>query len=434
MPPDQINKEERERARAALAGARAPRPVKKVAVGDEVKLDLPPAEVAKRRETARASMEGYERRERRKMMEQRAAAEMETQKKLAADLAARRQAAEEAARAKARGEAERLAAEAAAKKRRLEQVARSEKMIEDIKHDPSITIKGVRTFKDDLAESLRRGGNISELTHGETIDEYGRSKIASPFDKQKLLVTLGIVGLVLAGGGVIIGAWYAVNRTAAPVTETTVKVVSLVPAETNKELYLTNKLPLELRQSIYQERLQAATTFNTPRAGGGPILNLYPTEALNVDANTGTALSKTQVDLTRFLAALDLALPVDFRVALGDKFMLGIYQAPTPAIFYLFNVLSYERAGSSLAKNDSALADSLFSPLLNNLDFSRALRDNGFKDEVINNIAVRTVRNNDNQVIMLYAFLDQHTLLMTENVEAFEKILGLFQTPLPSTQ
>lgn len=100
MPVDPINNDARERARAALGGARPARPVKAPAVGGEVKLDLPPAEVSKRRETARASMEGYERRERRKMQEAKAAAELAQQKKLAADLEARRQAAAEAVKAK----------------------------------------------------------------------------------------------------------------------------------------------------------------------------------------------------------------------------------------------------------------------------------------------------------------------------------------------
>ncbi len=433
MPVDPINNDARERARAALGGARPARPVKAPAVGGEVKLDLPPAEVSKRRETARASMEGYERRERRKMQEAKAAAELAQQKKLAADLEARRQAAAEAVKAKERAEAEAAAAEAAAKKRRLEQVARSEKMIAEIKRDPTIAIKNVRTFKDDLAESLRRGGNISELTQGESIDQFGESKMPNEAKRRKTMVIASIIGLIVLGLVVAGGTWYWVNRAPVTIETPAIKVSSILPAEKNQELYLTGKLPLELRQSIYQLRLQAVAPTSTA-AGGGPIINLYPTEALSVDQTTGGAITKTQVDLTRYLAALDLALPVDFRVALGDKFMLGVYQAPEPAIFYLFNVLSYERAGSSLAKNDSSLADTLFSPLLNDPNFSRTLRDNGFKNEVINNVEVRTVRDSNNKIIMIYAFLDQHTLLMTESVDAFQKILGLFQTPLPTTQ
>jgi len=330
-------------------------------------------------------------------------------------------------------EAEAAAAEAAAKKRRLEQVARSEKMIAEIKRDPTIAIKNVRTFKDDLAESLRRGGNISELTQGESIDQFGESKMPNEAKRRKTMVIASIIGLIVLGLVVAGGTWYWVNRAPVTIETPAIKVSSILPAEKNQELYLTGKLPLELRQSIYQLRLQAVAPTSTA-AGGGPIINLYPTEALSVDQTTGGAITKTQVDLTRYLAALDLALPVDFRVALGDKFMLGVYQAPEPAIFYLFNVLSYERAGSSLAKNDSSLADTLFSPLLNDPNFSRTLRDNGFKNEVINNVEVRTVRDSNNKIIMIYAFLDQHTLLMTESVDAFQKILGLFQTPLPTTQ
>ncbi|MDO8183591.1 MAG: hypothetical protein Q7T49_01215, partial [bacterium] len=263
---------------------------------------------------------------------------------------------------------------------------------------------------------------------------FGRIKLTSPLKRQKITVVLIIIGLLVVGGGVVAGTWYFVNRAPTVTPEYQLKINSLIPAENNQELFLTNKLPLGLRQEIYHERLQAASDFVTPRAGGGPLLNLYPTETLAVDSKTGAPTSKVIVDLNRFLAALDLALPIEFRVALGDKFMLGIYQAPTPAIFYLFNVLSYERAGSNLTKDASGLADTLFSPLLNDAEFSRQLRDHGFKDEVIDNVEVRTVRNEEDQIIMLYAFLDQNTLLFTETVEAFEKILGLYRTPLPTSR
>ncbi len=432
-PANKNDNEARERAREALSGGRAPRHRESHQIGAEVTppLNLPPAEMVKRRESARASMEGYEWRERHKALEQRRIDELALQKKLTADLAAKRQIAEETMRAKERAEAEAVATAAIAKKRRLEQVTRSEQMIEKIKHDPTITIKGVRTFKEDLAESLRHGGNIAEITQGETIDQYGKSRLGSPLKRQKMTVSLGIIGLILAGGGIVVGTWYIVNRAPTIPAEIKIQVNSLIPAESNQELFLTGQLSLHLRQEIYQKRFKAATDFAVARAGGGPILNLYPTEALSIDKKTNKPTNKIQVDLTRFLAALDLALPIDFRVALGDQFMVGIYQSPTPAIFYLFKVLSYERAGSSLAKSDSTLADTLFSPLLNDLDFSRSLRDNGFKNEVINNTEVKVARNTEGEVIMLYAFLDQQTLLLTEKVEAFEKILGLYQTPLP---
>ncbi|MDO8183906.1 MAG: hypothetical protein Q7T49_02890, partial [bacterium] len=106
MPPDQNNNEARERARQALSGGRVSPPNLKPKIGAEVTLNLPPAEVAKQRDNARASMEGYERRERRKALERQQTAERAIQQKLATDLAAKRRAAEEAARAKERAAAE----------------------------------------------------------------------------------------------------------------------------------------------------------------------------------------------------------------------------------------------------------------------------------------------------------------------------------------
>lgn len=431
MPPDDKNNDRRERARQALGGGRARKTREPgLEVIPPVKLNLPPEELAKKRIQAQAAMEGYERRERRKTKEAAEAARLAAQKRLATDLEAKRLAAEEATHAKEQAERERLSAEAAAKKKRLEQISQAERVIQNIKQSPTVSLKAIHTFQTDAADGARDGRTMKQMTAeiNQSLSSYRGQKI----DKQKIKIVASLAA-VMALIVLVFGSsyWWLYLR---PVNLETpaIKIASLLPAENYKELFLTGRIPLELRTQIYDERAAAFRDFKLTPAGGGPLLNLYPTEALAVNKETGAPENKIQVGLSRYLAALDLALPADFRLALEDNFMVGIYQAARPSLFYVFKIGSYERASTGLAAEESILLNTLFSPLLNDLVFTRNLRDLPLQSEIIDNIETRLIKDEAGQVVVLYAFLDDKTLVMTENVEAFQKILGLYRTPLPA--
>lgn len=438
MPPEPTKEDRLKRAREALAGPgrliRDIRP-KKISPASDITppLNLPPEELKRRREVARAGLEGYERRKRREVKEAAIRAAQLAQEKLAADIAAKRRAAQEAEAAKAKMAADQAAAQAAADKRRREQIKQSEKMIEKLKSDPNLTLKAIRTYKEDLAAGVRATDTAQSLAaHSrELLSQYADQHPPTP---TKRYLIIGITILIIGTLGISLATWFYLNRPLAT-QETPAPVVdAMLATESQKELYLTGKSPLTLRDEIYQARLQSVSSFTVPRAGGGPLLNLFPTAALKLDSRTGKAESKTQVGLSRYLAALDLALPLTFRLALNDDFMVGIYQAPRPALFYLFKVNSYEQAGRALASEGSQIADILFSPLVDDPNFSRTIRDQDFRPLVIDNVDTVVLKNEGGETIMLYAFLDKETLLFTESEEAFKKLLGLYRTPLPVTR
>jgi len=57
-------------------------------------------------------------------------------------------------------------------------------------------------------------------------------------------------------------------------------------------------------------------------------------------------------------------------------------------------------------------------------------KPSGWNDEVVQNIDIRTLRNEDGDLIMLYSFLgSRNTLVLTEDIETFIEIKTRFQTP-----
>lgn len=430
MPPEDKRAEQLKRAREALGGGRVIRDIRPPQAEKITPPNLSPEELEKRRALARTSLEGYDRRKRREEKEHQVAAKIEAQKKLMLDMEAKRRATAEAALAKKRAEEESLKAAEEAKKRRLAQVAHSEEMIDKLKKDPTISLKAVRTYQTDLASGLRNSSTINEIAK-ESRSIMENLRVMDPERQKKKKLILAIVALLVVAGGVSGLTWYLSFRGPAQVELPTTPVTALIPAETNSEVYLTDQNSYTLRELIRQKRERARSTFAIARAGGGPIENIYFTEALARDPKTGQPTSKTVVGLTRYLSSFNLALPFDFKLAVTDNFMLGLYQAPKPALFYVFKISSYEQAGRALKDNGSQIADSLFSPLIEQAEWSRSLRDLTFKSEIIDNTNVEVLRTAEGEAIMLYSFLDEKTLVLAESVEAFQKLLGLYQLPLP---
>lgn len=419
MATDDQSKQDK--AREALAGP-AWSGVKKVTATE--------ADLEKKRALARASMEGYERRSQREQAAMRARAEAETKAKVEASLAAKRELAEKAEEAKRIAEQELALKQAADKKAKLSRVSQANKIIEEIKKSPQANVTSIRTYQTDLSEAAQTGIDSSKPLN---VNSYSRIIFSNdqPKSKRQGLMIIGIIILILASLGLIFGSWYFFFRQPLAAVPATIAAKALLRAENETEIYLTNKSAFELRGEVGSKIREAARDFAFAEAGGGPILNLYPTEATKLNEKTGQAEAKTQVGLTRFLAALDLNLPTSFKVALADDFMLGIYQAPEPALFYVLTVRSYETAAANLLTDAGQVIDILFSAFLNSQETARRLRDQNFIDQIIENVDARVITNEGGKVVMVYGFLDQKTLAIASSQEAFQKLISSFRTPLP---
>lgn len=417
----QLEGDKRAAARQALGG------------GDwESKREINEAELTKRRELARAAMEGYDRRSQREQAAMRARAEAEARAKLEASLAAKRAAEREAEEVKRQAQRQAEQAALAAKKRRLEKIHQAKKIIIDLKNQTGVELSPLRTYQGDLTQVNAEASTVRDLLQN---TNYKRIvfKDGVPAKNKNWWLALGSLGLIIVGLGLVASAWYFFNGPGEQVTPVVkISTTTLLPAENEAELYLTGKAAFELRAEITQLINNAARDFAFAEAGGGPLLAIYPTEALALNEETGEATNKTAANLNRFLAALDLALPTEFRVALGDQFMFGVYQAPAPAPFYVFTVRSYERAAGELLADAGRIAGVLFDSFSLNPALAKLLRDGDFADQVIDNIDARVLTDAAGRKIMIYAFLDDETLVLAGSEAAFSKLVNVYRTPLPN--
>jgi len=317
----------RERAREALAG---PGRLARSAISqpaDQSAVNLPPAELDQRRSMAQAAMEGYERRERRKALAAQQAAAEATKKKLAADLMAQREAERETREAQKRLVEERQLQADREKKLKLQKITEAQAVIEHLKQEPTVSLKPLRTYKSDLDEHLPQDGNINL---GATVlknQRYYSTPTLSSASVHRTWLLLAAAGfLLLAGGSVLALSWYWFKpSTRTTPAAATIKIRMILPVEDQKELILTDRNQFELRDQMYDLKTMVGRQYAT--AGGGRLLNLYPTVIADATGH------RRQTGLNSFLAAFNIELPAAWRLAISDTFMIGLYQAPRPAFF-----------------------------------------------------------------------------------------------------
>lgn len=416
----QSDKSKREEAKRALGGG-----------AWQKERELEAAEVEKRRQIARASMEGYDRRTRREEAAAKARAEAEAKAKRETEIAKERELARQAEEAKRSAEKQQEQSALISKKRRLEKIHQAKKIIVDLKQQTGANISPLRTYQGDLSRAQKDPDTVRQFLQNPKSRVVFQGGQPPSANKNRWLIIVSLI-LIIVGLTAVGLAWYFFNGPGQQVTPAPKTAIDyLLPPESETELYLTGKAPFELRAEVTKLIADSARDFAFAPAGGGPILAIYPTEALTLN-DAGEPISKTAANLNRFLAAMDLALPTEFRIALGDRFMFGVYQAPAPAPFYLFTVRSYERAANELLTEADQVANILFASFTDNPSLARHLRDQNFSDQVISNIDTRALLNETGQPVMIYAFLDDNTLVFASSQAAFDKLVGVYRLPLPN--
>ena len=125
--------------------------------------ELEASEIEKRRQLARASMEGYDRRTRREEAAAKARAEAEAKIKLEEEVAAKRVAARKAEEIKRQVEKQAEQAELAAKKRRLEKIHQAKEIITDLRQQTGINISPLRTYQGDLSRAQKDTNTVRQF-------------------------------------------------------------------------------------------------------------------------------------------------------------------------------------------------------------------------------------------------------------------------------
>ena len=284
----------------------------------------------------------------------------------------------------------------------------------------------IHTYSSDMADAIRTDEitaikvALAEQQKHEREDFYNSAK-ATP--TQKILWILG--SIILIGGG-IIGAYFLYQKKAAD--------LAAIPAPINIDTVIS-----------YDDHVFIDTTNTTT---SNDVVNLLRPE-IQKTQQSGTIHSifltkkngthQALLSPSDFLSALGTNAPIGLTDLFTDTYMLGTYQAQDTNnirhVFLLLPVTNYSQAYAYMLKWEKTLLNDFF-PLFH-IDVSndqKKLLQKPFDDIVINNKDTRVLYNNTGKPILYYLFVDNSTLLITDNDAAIKEIIARFITKNAKTQ
>ncbi|NCO04981.1 MAG: hypothetical protein GW939_02425, partial [Candidatus Magasanikbacteria bacterium] len=126
---------------------------------------------------------------------------------------------------------------------------------------------------------------------------------------------------------------------------------------------------------------------------------------------------KHEIDPKKFLETIGVQAPSSLLRSFGEKMDFGIYSLIRFSSFAIFEISDFGNSYSGMLKWEENIASDLRGWISNEIP-EKIL----FSDMVYRNKDLRVLRNSKGEIVILYSFLDQKTLLITNELETFEEI------------
>lgn len=227
-----------------------------------------------------------------------------------------------------------------------------------------------------------------------------------------LSVALIVLGLVALGGILYTSSARQAGGPAAP------HHLSLLFADKTEVVDITGKTPNILKQELTRIRDGA---YYSP----GSVVELLLIKK-TLDQDTGEMLTKlpTSIEVLTKLGASNIDR---FKTVLLDQSMIGLYAGDVNSPFIVLKTNLYDYTFETLLNWEQYMVRDLaplFSPRGEHVDLGIYSADTVFADTVINNKDVRVMRDADGKTLLLYAFANKNTVIITTSVQAFIELTG----------
>jgi len=282
----------------------------------------------------------------------------------------------------------------------------------------------VRTYKGDL-ESAIQNNHLSSINiaiaenqkmHSQIQAEQKQPEPAAPaeYSKNKIIIFISIILIVLGIIGVIV-AFIFTSGGGSPVTQVQ-ELPSLITTEHKDELSLNTIPKGKLLETLSAKLNDSQITVNK-------LYNTYIT--------TGTSTARRLITAGEFVTQTGFNMPDILKRTLLPDYMIGTYSFGKNLPFIIFKTSYFENAYAGMLSWEVNLKKDLL------ILFKLPGYENGggliadltptdnkkFEDGVIVNKDVRILRDENNNVILLYGIIDKETIIITVNETAFKEII-----------
>ena len=276
---------------------------------------------------------------------------------------------------------------------------------------PNPNLKSLRTFQGDMQEHIEtKKETVATVVLAEQKKKIERNE---PLYTEKPASNIGVRIGVLAGifllvcGGAILGALFFINSQKQSPIDSAVAIEETLISYTQKKIVALPSVDMRsLEATLLQEK------------------NLLST-ALNTVTYTKLTLGTSTLDTPLFMSILapnaSDALKRNIRA-----YMTGIISSETPETFIVLQPDDFGIVYAGMLEWESMLATDL-APLFPGVADFLTNNLSLFVDETYRNKDVRTLRDLNGNVLLLYGFADKDTLIITRNEKIFETLLIRYQ-------
>ncbi len=383
--------------------------------------------LAKRRQEAILAMEGSARRAKRVEAE-RLAKEKELAQKIHEEEVKKRAALEAEREAKAKAAAEASARESeTARAARLAKSREAATLTEQLRGEPRVSLSSLRTLKTDVQDAAAsRKLSMAKIA----LEAQALRRAQSKTEEHKAYTTIAVIALaliLLAAGGLVIAYLFRLNPVAPVAVPPKATVKLLLPTDNQYEIATSG-------ESLETLKVKVRTATN---AGGAPdsTSGLYFTKVVaQVDDNGETLEAKVVLGLSDVNKALDINLPRPFIRFLNNNWLLGLHHTSAGTEpFIVLTINSYENIAAQLLAQGPGILGELVAPYFppESVAALKTVSPAGkFTDLIIKNIDARVLNGTDGQPKLLYAFIDNQTLVITTTPATLEKVVALARLPV----
>ena len=274
----------------------------------------------------------------------------------------------------------------------------------------------VHTFKDDVQNLVRN--RKTSLTRIAAMESNRRSKESDAPEVEtsnKKVIVIGLIILFVIILGVFgLGSYYAYQLNTS--TESIPQVEpSFIFTEARERVDITDKNARSIVELLASVRRN--TFFSL-----GSMIELYVTETIQINESTENT---EHIGSQGFLQSINASVPATFIQTLGTDYVLGIHVIDENVPFIVLTTQSYGHAFAGMLQWENNMEEDLlpfFSPNAEFIKPAVAESSNSFKDEVIENLDVRILRDTDDEIRVVYAFVDRKTVLITTDIRTLTEL------------
>lgn len=279
-----------------------------------------------------------------------------------------------------------------------------------------VQIRRLRTYKEDVAEALKKEKTtVVKMVLDEERRKEGMAASAAPSSKKNaILAWLSIILLVFGAG--TMAAIYVFRKTdEASVNQSGgVKIASLVFAESEKKISITDTPSERLAKLIKLEVLGADLRLDT-------VENLRFTEAGAVLSQKGEPI-ETEINAARLWSALSIDLPPVLLRSLSDEFMFGVHAWNGNQAFIILKNNFYENAFAGMLKWEESIAKDLL-PIITNRPIE-PFYGKPFQDLVIKNRDIRGLTDENGEPVLMYTFVNRETIVIATHKDTLNEVVS----------